>query len=102
MMRQGRLVRSRTDYILGFDRQIFQNVAIWDRRHNSNHFMVVGSLSGASLREHYNCLGSRTLLTLCLPGHQTRTWLDNLFAELRSDVTKRYKRSADHNSWIST
>ena len=50
MQRQGMVVRSRTDYILGSYCWIFQNVAIWDPRHKSNHFMVVGSLLGASLR----------------------------------------------------
>ena len=42
--RQGRVVRSWMDYILGSDRRILQNVAVQELRHNSNHFMVVGSL----------------------------------------------------------
>ena len=46
MRRQGRVVRSRTDYILGSDRQIFHNVTVWDPSHNSDHFMVVGSMHG--------------------------------------------------------
>ena len=48
--RQGRVVRSRMDYIMGSDRRIFQNVAVRDRMDNSDHFMVVGNLRGASLR----------------------------------------------------
>ena len=53
----GREVRSRTDYILGSDRQIIQNVAVRDPRHNSNHFMVMVCLCGASPREHSRYLG---------------------------------------------
>ena len=51
--RQRRVVRSRTNCILGSDRPIFQNMAVRDPRYNSDHFMVVGSLHRASLREHY-------------------------------------------------
>ena len=35
VVKQGRLTRSLTDYILCSDRQIFQNVAVQDPRHNS-------------------------------------------------------------------
>ena len=34
MVREGREVRSRTDYILGMDCRIFWNVSVWDPRHN--------------------------------------------------------------------
>ena len=34
MRRKGQVVRSRTDYILGTDRRLFKNVAVWDPRHN--------------------------------------------------------------------
>ena len=37
MIREGREVRSRTDYILGTDRRIFGNVSVRDPRHNSYH-----------------------------------------------------------------
>ena len=101
MRRKGRVVRSRTDYIMGSDRQILQNVAVWDPRHNSDHSMVMGSLRGYLLREHSHYLGSRTSLPLCPPECQTRTRADNLFAELRRTFPKPYRRTARHNSWIS-
>ena len=47
---QGRVVRYRAEYILGTDRRILHSMAVWDPRHNSDHFMVVGCLHGASLR----------------------------------------------------
>ena len=56
IVRQGREVRSQTYYILGSDCRIFQNVAIWYLRHNSNHLMVVGCLHGASPRYHLRYL----------------------------------------------
>ena len=48
VVRQGRVVRSWEEYILVSDREIFQNVAIRDPRHNSDYLMVVGCLRGAS------------------------------------------------------
>ena len=51
MVRQGREVRTWTDYILGSNFWIFQNVAVWDLRHNSDHYIVLGCLKGAFPRE---------------------------------------------------
>ena len=42
MLRNRREVRSRTDYILGTDRRLFINVAVWDPQHNSYHYMFLG------------------------------------------------------------
>ena len=42
MVREGKVVRSRTNYILGTDRSLFRNVSVRDPRHNTDHFMVVG------------------------------------------------------------
>ena len=52
MIREGREVRSRTDYILGTDRRLFGNVSVWDPRHNSDHYMVLGCLHSAPLRDY--------------------------------------------------
>ena len=48
MVRRGKAVRSRTDYILGTDRSLFMNVAVRDPRHNSDHYMVMGLLRGGT------------------------------------------------------
>ena len=50
--------------ILGSNRWNFQNVAVRYPRHNSDHFVVMGCLRGASLREHLRYLGRRTCLPL--------------------------------------
>ena len=37
MVRGGKALRSRTDYLLGTDRSLFRNVAVQDPRYNSDH-----------------------------------------------------------------
>ena len=80
---------------------ISQNMAVRYPRHNSDHFMFVGGLRRASLREHPRYLGSRTRLPVRLPGRQKKTQADKLFTELRRAVTKPDKQTARHNLWIS-
>ena len=46
MIREGREVRSWTDYTLGTDFRIFGNVSVWDPRHKSDHYMVMGCQRG--------------------------------------------------------
>ena len=93
-------MRSRTDYFLGSNRKVFQKVAVWDLRHNSNQFMVMGGLCGASLGEHLHNLRLRTRIPLRPPRRQTRTQADNIFTELRRTVPNPDKQAARHNSWI--
>ena len=52
MVRVGREVRSRTDYILGTDRRLFWNVSGRNPRHNLDHYLVPGCLRSAPQREH--------------------------------------------------
>ena len=42
MVQEGKVVRSRTDYLLGTDRSLFRNVSVRDPLHNTDHFMVTG------------------------------------------------------------
>ena len=44
MVREGKVVRSRTDYLLGTNISLFRNVSVRDPRHNTDHFMVMGFL----------------------------------------------------------
>ena len=50
MVREGKVIRSRTDYLLGTDRSLFRNVAVQDPIQNSDHNMVVGQLWGGTTR----------------------------------------------------
>ena len=100
MVRKGRVVQSRTDYILGSDLRIFQNVAVRDPRHNSDHLMVIGCLCGAYLTQHSRYLGYRMRLSLQPPVCQTRMRAEKIFAELRHAVLKPEQWAACHNLWI--
>ena len=53
MFQAGREVRPRTGYILGTDRRIFWNMSFQELRHNLDHYLVLGCLYGAPLKEHY-------------------------------------------------
>ena len=59
MIREGREVRSQTDYILGTDFRLFGNVSVQDPSHNSYHYLVLGCLHSASLKEHARYLRGR-------------------------------------------
>ena len=59
MRRKVQVVRSWTDYILGTDRRLFNNIAVQDPRHNSDHYMVLGCLPSAPLSETKRYLGGR-------------------------------------------
>ena len=59
ILREGREVRSWTDYILETDRRLFGNVSVQDPRHNSDHYLVLSYLHSASLKEHTCYLGGR-------------------------------------------
>ena len=50
MVREGRVVRSRTEYLLGTDRSLFRIVSVREPRHNTDRFMVVGCLRSAPER----------------------------------------------------
>ena len=92
-------MRSRTDYILGTDFRLFGNVSVQDPRHNSDHYLVLGCLHSASLKEHSRYLGGRKKLPLRPPKYPTRE--DTIFAALRRAVPKPRAREARRDEWIS-
>ena len=99
MLRKGREVRSRTDYILGTDRRLFRNVTVWDPRHNSDHHMVLGCLPSTLLSETKRYLGGRKRWPVRPPVKPTRT--DELFADLRRAVPRAKPREERRNACIS-
>ena len=99
MLRKGKEVRSRTDYILGTDRRLFGNVSVQDPRKNSDHYMVLGCLPSAPLSETKRYLGGRKRWPVRPPVKTTRT--DELFAALRRAVPRAKRREARRNAWIS-
>ena len=59
MVQLGRDVGSQTYYILGADCCIFWDVFFRDPRHNLDHYLVLGCLRSAPLREHSEYLRRR-------------------------------------------
>ena len=86
MVREGKVVRSRTDYLLGTDRSLFRNVSVRDPRHNTDHFLVVGCLRSALELEHTRYIIGRRKMPLRPPTEPTRE--DGIFAALRRAVPK--------------
>ena len=99
LIRKGREVRSRTDYILGADRRLFRNVAVQESWHNSDHYMVLGCIPSAPLTETKRYLVGRKRWPVRPPREPTRT--DELFAALRRAVPRAQPRKARQNAWIS-
>ena len=67
MVRLGREVWSRREYILDTDHRQFRNVAIRDPRDNSDYYLVLGCLRITSLREHTKYPGRRMYPPLWTP-----------------------------------
>ena len=98
MIWEWREVRSRTDYILGMDRCLFEDVSVRKPRHNSDHYMVLGCLHSAPLREHARYLGGCKRLPLRPPNALTRE--DGILAALQTDVPKPLAREERKNTWV--
>ena len=98
MIWEGREVRYRIDYILGTYLRLFGIVSVQDSRNNSDHYMVLGCLHSAPLREHVRYLGGHKRLPLRPPTILTRE--DGIFAALRRAVLKPLAREARKNAWI--
>ena len=99
MIRTGRKVRSQTGYILGTDQRLFWNVSVRDPRHNSDHYMFLGCLRSAPLREHSRYLGGRKRLPLLPLTTPTREY--GIFAALGRAVPKPQTWYTRKNAWIS-
>ena len=98
MLRKGREVRSQTDYILGTECCLFRNVTVWDPRHNSDHYMVLGCLPSAPLTKTKRYLGGRKRWPVRPPVKPTKT--DELFVDLWRAILRAKPREARRNAWI--
>ena len=84
MKRGDREVRSRTDWILGTDSHMFQNVAVWDTRHNTDHYLVLGCLLRAASATHLRYLGRHTRFPIRPLGTLVR--VDRTFYNLKRTI----------------
>ena len=98
IVRLGRGMWSRTDYILGTYCRLFRNVAVRYPQNNLDHYMVLGCLCSSPLRERTDYLRRR--MRLPLRPTTTLTREDGLFAALRRATPKQKAREARKNAWI--
>ena len=98
MVREGKVVRSRTDYLIGRDRSLFRNLSVWDPRNNTEHFMVAGCLRRTPEQEHIRYIRGRRKSLLQPPTEPTRE--DGIFAALQKAVPKTHGRDRHKNKWI--
>ena len=93
-----RELRSQTDYTPETDFRLFRNVSVQDPRHNLDHYMVLGCLHSAHLREHTDYLGWSMWIPIRPPATPMRE--DGLFATLLKAIPKPKAREARNNAWI--
>ena len=99
MRRGGWEVRSRTDYILGKDSSMLQNVAVQDSRHNTEHYLVLGYLCGSAPTAHLRYLGNFTRSPIRSPATTEKE--DRMFDELRRAITRPHRQERHLQAWIS-
>ena len=99
MHRSGREVRSWTDYILGTDSCLFQNVLVRDARHNTYYYLVLGCLCRAKPAAHLRSLWKRTRLPIRTPATPDKS--DRMFDEIRRAIPKPAQKERHHQAWIS-
>ena len=99
MVHLGRQVWSETYYILGAELRLFSNMSVWDLRHNSDHYLILGCLRSATLREHENYFGRCTWFPLWTLTTPTRNY--RLFAALHQVISKLKALEVRKNVWIS-
>ena len=92
-------MRSRTDYILGTDHHLFHFFSVQDPRHNMDHYLVLGRLCNATLREHHCYLMTCTRIPLRPDRQPYRK--DTIFTYLWKEATQFLARERPNNTWIS-
>ena len=69
-----------TNYILGTDRHLLQNVAVQDAGHKTYHYVVMGYLRGSVTSTHSHYLRKQNRIPLKSP--KTPGGVNDLFVEL--------------------
>jgi hypothetical protein len=104
MERDGTILQSRCDYIMGIDRRIFQFIQIKDPDYNSDHLMVTGGLQSASKHENTAYLRSRRKFPLRIQHTTTTHATENEYSKLKQYIeshTSEVERKT-RAPWISS
>ena len=96
----GQEVWSRADFLLGTDHGLFWNVSVQEMSHKSDHYIILGCLHTATLREHTQYLRRYNRFPLLPLGKPTRE--DNIFVDLCQPLPKIPVQKARCNAWISS
>ena len=95
------MVRSFTDYVLRTDRRLFQDVAVRDLRHNSDHYMVLGCLRGDLEKELTYYLRKVCRFSLRKIRCRLASASDKLFSYLNTQIPKPPLHERVRRDWIS-
>jgi hypothetical protein len=88
--RDGTLIRSRCDYILGTDRRLFETVSIRDPRYfTSDHYMLIARYLIGPSHSHKLYLKGRKRLPLQPPTKGPLTQANTLFQEVKANFPPR-------------
>ena len=98
MVRLGRDMQTWLDYILGTEHHHFRNLSVRYPIHNSDHYMILGYLRSANLREHTKYLERCTRLPLRTPTILMREY--GLYDALQRVIQKTKAWEAQNNSCI--
>ena len=100
MLREGRRLYRRCDYILTTDTTDFRTLRIKNPRFDSDHRMLLGVLKSGSTRQHKHYVNSRSRYSLEIrPEDKTRA--DFLMEELTELIEKPPSSDPQSESWIS-
>ena len=100
MYQGGREVRSQTDYIMGTYSCLFQNVAVQDTQHNTDHYLVLGCLLGANPATNSRYLWKSTCFSIRPPYNLNK--LDRMFSESRGAIVKPPRQECHRQACISS
>jgi hypothetical protein len=99
--REGVLVTSRCDYLLGVDRHTFSKVCLKDPRFDSDHFMILGTLNSATLKVNQTYLRGRQKCPLKVSERPLNKAVA-IFEELQLSVERKECAVRRQVSWISS
>ena len=103
-VREGVLLRSRCDYILGTDRRLFESVGLRDpQQYSTDHLMLRGRLLRQPTKSHNRYLRGRRKFPLRLPKFGPLTQADTMFQDIkqRASIPRLAHNTHPRPQWIS-
>ena len=101
MRKDGQDFRSRMDYILGTDIIFFQDVAIREMQHHSDHYMFLGCLRWDPEKELIGCLRKACRFPLRPLCRDLAATSDKIFSDLNTQIPNPPLHERVRRAWIS-